>query len=153
MAMLRQLGPWLRPKSRTTPTNASKKPSSSHCLSENFDASTEKERTMVLYDYTTIQRMTIPRLTKWRPDFDILMIQRLFFLKKKGQIFFPTPHGFHLKTFPTPHGCQKLLILPLTGFFYPWRELIFSLKKLFLTRNLLQIGKNGLNWPSFFYVT
>ena len=53
-------------------------------------------------DYTTIQRMTIPRLTKWRPDFDILMIQRLFFFEKKGQKFFPTPHGFHLKTFPTP---------------------------------------------------
>ena len=32
-----------------------------------------------IIDYTTIQRMTIPRLTKWRPDFDILMIQRLFF--------------------------------------------------------------------------
>ena len=106
-----------------------------------------------IFDYTTIQRMTIPRLTKWRPDFDILMIQRLFFFWKKGQNFFPTPHGFHLKTFPTPHGCQKGLKLPLTGFFYPWRELIFSLKKHFLTPNLLQIGKNGLNWPSFFYVT
>ena len=100
----------------------------------------------------TIQRMTIPRLTKWRTDFDILMIQRLFFWKK-GQKFVPTPHGFHLRTFPTPHGCQKVLKLPLTGFFYPWRELIFSLKKLFLTPNWLQIGKNGLNWPSFFYVT
>ena len=76
-----------------------------------------------------------------------------FLFEKKGQNFFPTPHGFHLKTFPTPHGCQKLLKLPLTGFFYPWRELIFSLKKLFLTPNWLQIGKNGLNWPSFFYVT
>ena len=78
-----------------------------------------------------------------------------FLFEKKGQKFFPTPHGFHLKTFPTPHGCQKLLKLPLTGFFYPWRELIFSLKKLFLTPNWLQIGKNGLNWPSssFFYVT
>ena len=76
-----------------------------------------------------------------------------FLFEKKGQIFFPTPHGFHLKTFPTPYGCQKGLKLPLTGFFYPWRELIFSLKKLFLTPNLLQIGKNGLNWPSFFYVT
>ena len=97
--------------------------------------------------------MTIPRLTKWRPDFDMLMIQLLFFLKKNGQKFFPTPHGFHLKTFPTPYGCQKGLTLPLTGFFYPWREVIFSLKKLFLTPNLLQIGKNGLNWPSFFYVT
>ena len=65
--------------------------------------------------------------------------------------FFPTPHGFHLKTFPTPHGCQKGLLLPLTGFFYPWRELIFSLKKLFLTpTNLLQIGKNGLNWSTAF---
>ena len=72
---------------------------------------------------------------------------------KKGQKFFPTPHGFHLKTFPTPYGCQKGLKLPLTGFFYLWRELIFSLKKLFLTPNWLQIGKNGLNWPSFFYVT
>ena len=27
-----------------------------------------------------------------------------------------------------------------TGFFYPWRELIFGLKKLFLTPNWLQIG-------------
>ena len=74
-----------------------------------------------------------------------------FFFWKKGLYFFPSPHRFHLKTFPTPHGCQKLLKLPLTGFFYPWRELIFSLKKLFLTPNWLQIGKNGLNWPSFFY--
>ena len=76
-----------------------------------------------------------------------------FLFEKKGQKIFPTPHGFHLKTFPTPYGCQKGLLLPLTGFFYPWQELIFSLKKLFLTPNLLQIGKNGLNWPSFFYVT
>ena len=76
-----------------------------------------------------------------------------FLFEIKSQKNFPTPHGFHLKTFPTPYGCQKGLILPLTGFFYPWRELIFSLKKLFLTPNLLQIGKNGLNWPSFFYVT
>ena len=76
-----------------------------------------------------------------------------FLFEKKGQNFFPTPHGFHIKTFPTPYGCQKGLTLPLTGFSYPWRELIFSLKKLFLTPNLLQIGKNGLNWPSFFYVT
>ena len=76
-----------------------------------------------------------------------------FLFEKKGQKFFPTPHGFHLKTFPTPHGCQKGLKLPLTGFYYPWRELIFSLKKLFLTPNLLQSGKNSLNWPSFFYVT
>ena len=106
----------------------------------------------VLHDYTTIQRMTIPRLTKWRPDFDILMIQWLFFFKK-AKFFFPTPHEFHLKTFPTPYGCQKGLTLPLTGFFYPWRVLIFSLKKLFLTPNWLQIGKNGLNWPSsFFYM-
>ena len=28
-----------------------------------------------------------------------------FLFEKKGQNFFPTPHGFHLKTFPTPHGC------------------------------------------------
>ena len=28
-----------------------------------------------------------------------------FFFEKKGQNFFPTPHGFHLKTFPTPYGC------------------------------------------------
>ena len=76
-----------------------------------------------------------------------------FLFEKKAKKNFPTPHGFHLKTFPTPYGCQKGLTLPLTGFFYPWRELIFSLKKLFLTPNLLQIGKNGLNWPSFFYVT
>ena len=67
-----------------------------------------------------------------------------YFLKKKGQNIFPTPHGFHLKTFPTPYGCQKVLILPLTGSFYPWRELILSLKKLFLTPNLLQIGKKWL---------
>ena len=26
---------------------------------------------------------------------------------KKSQIFFPTPHGFHLKTFPTPYGCYR----------------------------------------------
>ena len=45
-------------------------------------------------DYTTIQRMTIPRLTKWRPDFHILMIQRLFFLKKKAKIFFLPLTGF-----------------------------------------------------------
>ena len=103
------------------------------------------------YYYTTIQRMTIvgfdwqncgQSLTYWWfSDFSFW---------KKGQKFFPTPRGFHLKTFPTPYGCQKWLTLPLTGFFYPWRELIFSLKKLFLTPNLLQIGKNGLNWPSFF---
>ena len=68
-----------------------------------------------------------------------------FLFEKKGQKFFPTPHGFHIKTFPTPYGCQKGLKLPLTGFSYPWRELIFSLKKLFLTPNWLQIGKNGLN--------
>ena len=60
-----------------------------------------------------------------------------FFFEKKGQKNFPTPHGFHLKTFPTPHGCQKVLKLPLTGSFYPWRELIFSLKKLFLTPTVL----------------
>ena len=46
-------------------------------------------------DYTTIQRMTIRRLTKWRPDFDILMIQRLFFfLKKKAKNFFLPLTGF-----------------------------------------------------------
>ena len=28
-----------------------------------------------------------------------------FLFEKKDQIFFPTPHGFHLKTFPTPYGC------------------------------------------------
>ena len=28
-----------------------------------------------------------------------------FLFEKKGQKFFPTPHGFHLKTFPTPYGC------------------------------------------------
>ena len=28
-----------------------------------------------------------------------------FLFEKKGQNFFPTPHGFHLKTFPTPYGC------------------------------------------------
>ena len=39
-----------------------------------------------------------------------------FLFEKKGQNFFPTPHGFHLKTFPTPYGCQKGLTLPLTGF-------------------------------------
>ena len=86
---------------------------------------------------------TIP-LTKWPPDFDILMIQRLFFLKKKVK-FFSYPSRVSLKDFSYP--------LQVPEFFYPWRELIFSLKKLFLTPNWLQIGKNGLNWPSFFYVT
>ena len=79
-----------------------------------------------------------------------------FLFENKGQNFFPTPRGFHLKTFPTPYaltGARKDLHYPSRGFFYPWRELIFSLKKLFLIPNLLQIGKNGLNWPSFFYVT
>ena len=28
-----------------------------------------------------------------------------FLFEKKGQKFFPTSHGFHLKTFPTPYGC------------------------------------------------
>ena len=42
----------------------------------------------------TIQRMTIPRLTKWRTDFDILMIQRLFFFKKKAKKFFLPLTGF-----------------------------------------------------------
>ena len=74
------------------------------------------------FDYTTIQRMTIRRLTKWRPDFDILMIQRLFFLKKKGQKFFSYPSRVSLKdfsyplrvperTYTTPHG----VFLPLAG--------------------------------------
>ena len=72
-------------------------------------------------DYTTIQRMTIPRLTKWRPDFDMLMIQRLFFLKKRPK-FFSYPSRVSLKDFSyplrvlerthtTPHG----VFLPLTG--------------------------------------
>ena len=72
-------------------------------------------------DYTTIQRMTIPRLTKWRPDFDLLMIQRLFFLKKRPK-FFSYPSRVSLKdfsyplrvsetTFTTPHG----VFLPLAG--------------------------------------
>ena len=57
-----------------------------------FQTSTPK---MIYRDYTTIQRMTIPRLTKWRPDFDILMIQRLFFFfKKKAKIFFLPLTGF-----------------------------------------------------------
>ena len=47
-----------------------------------------------LFDYTTIQRMTIRRLTKWRPDFDILMIQRLFFFEKKAKNFFLPLTGF-----------------------------------------------------------
>ena len=45
-----------------------------------------------------------------------------FFLKKKGQICFPTPHGFHFQdfsypsrvpetTYTTPHG----VFLPLAG--------------------------------------
>ena len=42
-----------------------------------------------------------------------------FFFEKKGQNFFPTPHGFHLKTFPTPYGCQKGLKLPPHGVFLP----------------------------------
>ena len=42
-----------------------------------------------------------------------------FLFEKKGQKIFPTPHGFHLKTFPTPYGCQKGLTLPLTGVFLP----------------------------------
>ena len=72
-----------------------------------------------------------------------------FLFEKKAKKNFLPLTDFHLKTFPTPYGCQKWLTLPLTGFFYPWRELIFTLKKLFLTPNLLQISKNGLNWPSF----
>ena len=51
--------------------------------------------------YTTIQRMTIPRLTKWRPDFDILMIQRLFFLKKRPN-FFSYPSRVSLRDFSYP---------------------------------------------------
>ena len=49
---------------------------------------------IITLDYTTIQRMTIPRLTKWRPYFDILMIQQLFFLKKKAKFFFLPLTGF-----------------------------------------------------------
>ena len=50
---------------------------------------------MYIYsDYTTIQRMTIRRLTKWRPDFHKLTIQRLFFLKKKAKNFFLPLAGF-----------------------------------------------------------
>ena len=73
-------------------------------------------------DYMTIQRMTIPRLTKWRPDFDILMIQQLFFLKKKRPKNFSYPSQVSLKdfsypsrvpetTYTTPHG----VFLPLAG--------------------------------------
>ena len=51
-------------------------------------------------------------------------------------LFYPS------RGFSTPHGV-----------FYPWRDLIFSLKKLFLTPNWLQIGKISLNWPNFVYVT
>ena len=72
-------------------------------------------------DYTTIQRMTIPRLTKWRPDFDILMIQRLFFWKKRPKFFsypsrvslkdFSYPSRVPERTYTTPHG----VFLPLAG--------------------------------------
>ena len=72
-------------------------------------------------DYTTIQRMTISRLTKWRPDFDILMIQRLFFWKKKAKNFsypsrvslkdFSYPLRVPERTYTTPHG----VFLPLAG--------------------------------------
>ena len=56
-------------------------------------------------DYTTIPRMTIARLTKCRPDFHKLTIQRLVFSTKKGLIFFPTnPHRL----------CTKTALLPLT---------------------------------------
>ena len=59
-----------------------------------FDFADELKVGYIRYDYTTIQRMTIPRLTKWRPDFDILMIQRLFFFEKKAKIFFLPLTGF-----------------------------------------------------------
>ena len=71
-------------------------------------------------DYTTIQRMTIPRLTKWRPDFDILMIQRLFFFwKKKAKIFFLPLTGFTWRLFLPLTGARKDLHYPSQGFSTP----------------------------------
>ena len=109
----------------------------------------------IVYCIVITRRFSEWRFGDWQNGGQILTYWWFsdFSFWKKRPKFFSTPHGFHLKTFPTPYGCQKGLTLPLTGFFYPWRELIFSLKKLFLTPNWLQIGKNGLNWPSFFYVT
>ena len=79
--------------------------------------------------YTTIQQMTIPRLTKWRPNFDILMIQRLFLFWKKRPKFFSSPSRVSLKdfsyplrvperTYTTPHG----VFLPLAGVDFWFKE-------------------------------
>ena len=76
-----------------------------------------------------------------------------FLFEKKAKIFFNYPSRVSLKdfsyplrvperTYTTPHG----VFLSLAGADF------YSLKKLFLTPNWLQIGKNGLNWPSFFYM-
>ena len=72
-----------------------------------------------------------------------------FLFEKKAKFFF-LPLTGSLKDFSYP--LRVLLERTHTtphGFFYPWRELIFSLKKLFLTPNLLQIGKNGLTDLAF----
>ena len=71
--------------------------------------------------YTTNQRMTIRRLTKWRPDLDMLMIQRLLFFKKRPKIF-SYPSRVSLKDFSYPlrvlertHTTPHWVFLPLTG--------------------------------------
>ena len=66
-------------------------------------------------DNSAIDKMAARFLT-------ILMIQRLFFLKKKAKHFFLPLMGFTYRLFPTPHGCQKLLKLPSRGFSTPGRS-------------------------------
>ena len=106
--------------------------------------SKEEEKTTKnghFFYYTTIPQMTIPRLTKWRPDFHILTIQRLFLLKKRAKFLaYPSRASLKNRFYPS-RVLERTFTTSLTGFFYPWWELIFSsLKKLFLTPNWLQIG-------------
>ena len=58
----------------------------------------------------------------------------LFFWKKMAKTNFIPLTGFTKRPFlPLTGATTTERRLPLTGFFYPWQELIFSLKKLFLT--------------------
>ena len=78
-----------------------------------------------LNDYTTIPRMTNARLTKWRSDFHKLTIQRLFFIKKAKNFLFLSLMGVTKTPLIPLTGFENESFLPLTRFFYPWRDLIF----------------------------
>ena len=81
------------------------------------------------------QRMTMSvDVTKWRPDFDIPIIQRLFWNIKKGQKNEIYPSRVSLKdhsSYPSALVPETTLNYYYIGFSYPWRELIFSLQVTF----------------------